>query len=47
MISGFSCAVSDGELGEDAFAYRGPSLSASTLREEALWQDIVSGKRFI
>ena len=42
----FSGSDSDGEKGEDVYAYRGPTLSASTWRDEETLERIFSGKCF-
>ena len=44
--SDFSGSDSNGEEGEDVYAYRGPTLSASTLREEETLKNIFTGKWF-
>ena len=45
--SDFSVPDSDGEIGGDVYAYREPTLNASSLGEEALLEDIVTSKHFI
>ena len=45
--SEFSGSDSDGEEGEDVYAYRGPTLSASTLREEETLENIFQVSVFI
>ena len=42
----FSGSDSDGEKGEDGYAYRGPTLSASTWRDEETLESMFSGKCF-
>ena len=44
--SNFSGPDSVGGEGEDVYAYRGPTLIASTLREEETMENIFSGKCF-
>ena len=45
--SDFSGSDSEGEGGEDVYAYRGPPVSASILREEENLDDIFTGKWFL
>ena len=42
-IPTFLALIPTGEEGEDLYAYRGPTLSASTLREEETLENIFSG----